>query len=404
MRTDLLGVFTVKMKTQKVNYAKLAKQYDCDWRTAKKYHEQDPKVLATRKKREVKTLIDGLEEVIAQKYLEENATAKAIYNVLVENYGYKGSYPTIKNFCKKLKTQKKEEVTLRFETTQGFQCQIDWKENVTLVSKSGEMFTFNVFLAVLGYSRLKYIEATFDRSQKTLFRCLTNTFKYFEGVPQELLFDNMRTVVDQPRTQFGKPVFNEAFKHFAQDAGFVPRACLAYRPETKGKVESVAKLMNRLYAYNDEFETVSDIQNIVFKLLDSINNEIHSTTNEKPIERFEKEKEYLNPEPNYDILSDYFTEGSIFRKVSKDSLITYQGKRYSVPKKFIGKIVTLECTNETISIYYDNIKIQEHALSNKPINYVPEDYQEIYFDRLGENDDTRKQCERNLSYFDKLGE
>jgi transposase len=36
--------------------------------------------------------------------------------------------------------------------------------------------------------------------------------------------------------------------------GFEVRSCIAYRPQTKGKVEALAKLMNNLAVYNNEFE------------------------------------------------------------------------------------------------------------------------------------------------------
>lgn len=48
---------------------------------------------------------------------------------------------------------------------------------------------------------MKYITLTWDRKQDTLFECLKDAFEYTEGVPKEIWFDNMRTVVDRPRTQ-----------------------------------------------------------------------------------------------------------------------------------------------------------------------------------------------------------
>ncbi len=404
MRDELLGVFTKSMKNQKVNYSKIARQYNCDWRTVKRYHKNDPSVLVVRKPREINKITDGFEDVIKHKFLEEKANAKAIFDVLCDNYGFKGSYSTVKRFCREIREQKVAEAILRFETNPGLQCQIDWKEKLTLVNRAGEEFEINIFLAVLGFSRLKYIEITLDRSQTTLFHCLTNAFKYFKGVPKELLFDNMRTVVDKSRTQFGNAVFNKVFEYFANDAGFVPKACLAYRPETKGKVESVANLMNRVYAYNYEFDTFEELIIIGRKLLEKINSEIHGTTLERPIDRFQKEKEYLNPEPNYDILIDYFNDTKLNRKVSKESLINFRGKRYSVPKNFINKNVTLQCVNDTLEIYYEGRKIAEHSVSSKPINYDSSHYKEIFFQKFKDNDLTRKQCEMNLSYFDKLGD
>lgn len=57
--------------------------------------------------------------------------------------------------------------------------------------KTGEVVTCNIFLYVLGYSRIQYLEVTFDHSQKTLFQCLNQAFYETGGIPQEIRFDNM---------------------------------------------------------------------------------------------------------------------------------------------------------------------------------------------------------------------
>jgi len=100
----------------------------------------------------------------------------------------------------------------------------------------------------------------------------------------------MRTVVDQSRTQFGEPVYNSTFIKYAQDAGFIHKSCVAYRPKTKGKVETVAKIMNRLKVYNNEFAALDDLNKIIQDLMTSINEEIQETTQEKPIERFKRNR------------------------------------------------------------------------------------------------------------------
>lgn len=66
---------------------------------------------------------------------------------------------------------------------------------------------------VLGYSRFKFLKLTTDRVQNTLFECLYEGFKYFKGVPSEILFDNMSTVVDRSKTTLKNISINKEFKH-----------------------------------------------------------------------------------------------------------------------------------------------------------------------------------------------
>lgn len=132
---------------------------------------------------------------------------------------------------------------------------MDWKEELTMINKHDEVFKVNIFLMVLGYSRMKFLHLTTDRTQAALFLCMIETFKYFEDIPHEILFDNMKTVIDRSKSTFSNVEFNKTFKYFSDDLGFKPIACRAYRPQTKGKAEALAKLTNRLVVYNEEFKS-----------------------------------------------------------------------------------------------------------------------------------------------------
>ena len=204
-------------------------------------------------------------------------------------------------FFSKHKRNEIKKATIRFETTPGQQAQVDWKENLTMISRHGEIFKVNIFLMVLGFSRIKYTCLTTDRKQNTLFLCLINAFKYFGGIPHEILFDNMKTVVDRNISTFSRVQFNETFKHFADDAGFIPIACRPYRPQTKGKVESLAKLTNRLVVYNEEFDDFDQLSKIVSDFNGEINSEVSQAIDEIPFKRLLKEKEYLKPLPMMDM-------------------------------------------------------------------------------------------------------
>ena len=403
MRKDIFEVLYMEKKENgKINYSKIAKQYNCDPRTVKRYYNERDSNPTIRKPRIIVKVIQGFEEIIEKKYVESGAPAIAIYNFLKERYGYNGSYTSIKTFTHNLKEKLINDITVRFETSPGLQCQVDWKENMLLHDKKGRGYIINIFLSILGYSRLKYIELTLDKMQPTLFKCITNAIKYFGGTPKEFLFDNMRTVVDHSRTQFNKPVYNEKFYSFAKDAGFIPKSCLAYKPRTKGKVEVVAKIMDRLKVYDYEFSNLDELNNIINDLRDIINNEVQSTTKEKPIERFQKEKEYLNCEPNYEILEAYFASRPMNRIVPKDSLITYQNKRYSVPPKYIGKQVTIEAKDNLLYIYYNKNLICSHQISEKKISYNKEHYKELLIHSSLDKNSIDNVCQTNLDLLDKL--
>ena len=79
---------------------------------------------------------------------------------------------------------------------------------------------------------------------------LESAFERFGGVPEELLFDQMRAVVlSDDRGAGGGLVLNEEFLRFAAHWGFMPRSCRPYRAQTKGKVERPIRYIRESFFY-----------------------------------------------------------------------------------------------------------------------------------------------------------
>lgn len=370
MRQDVLNEINIFLRggeKETMSKAAMARIMGCDPRTVKRYLEG----YELKKKRKIlkKSKLDKFKETIISK-LEIGCTSMAIFK-FIQKDGYTGSYSLVADFVQKHKEEQIKKATIRFETAPGLQAQVDWKENLKMISKHGELFEVNIFLMVLGYSRTKFVKLTSDKTQKTLFKCMNEAFKYFGGVPKEIIFDNMATVVDRANSRIGNVKLNTKFVQYSKDIGFNPITCRIYRPQTKGKVESLAKLVDRLQVYNHEFETYEELEKIVKMFMKEINNEISQGTNMKPIERLEKETKYLLPLPNQEVLNAYTTSPKEY-KVSKESMITYKGQKYSVPTYLIGKSVSVKETDEYIHIYYITNLITKHKKSKKILNYHKE--------------------------------
>ncbi|EEV9163979.1 IS3 family transposase, partial [Escherichia coli] len=98
------------------------------------------------------------------------------------------------------------------------------------------------YSAVLGYSRMLYIEFTDNMRYDTLETCHRNAFRFFGGVPREVLYDNMKTVVLQRDAyQTGQHRFHPSLWQFGKEMGFSPRLCRPFRAQTKGKVERMVQ-------------------------------------------------------------------------------------------------------------------------------------------------------------------
>ncbi|MCE4958084.1 IS21 family transposase [Macrococcoides caseolyticum] len=403
MRHDIYeGVIFYIMKGIKPNYAELGRQYNCDPRTVKKYYEagKENELERLKKRQQTKkaSKLDPFKEIIDEK-IELGCTAMAIFKY-IEKKGYEGKYTILREYCKNKKQNETKKATIRVETNPGIAAQVDWKEDMIMHDKFGRTYQFNIFLYVLHYSKMKYITLTWDRKQDTLFECLKDAFEYTEGVPKEIWFDNMKTVVDRPRTQFRKVVFNNLFYQFSKDANFEPIACRPYRPQTKGSVESLAKFVEqRLRPYDYEFYDAVELIGLVNDLCHELNHiEISQATEQRPIDVFNlEEKEHLNSF-NAKLLETYI-EDECIRIVSKESMINFRKGKYSVPTKYIGEEVQVIFNNSTdeLLIYFDGELIRRHDLSERKLNYFIEDKIEI----LKSDVFKHKDDEEILTYIEK---
>jgi transposase len=82
---------------------------------------------------------------------------------------------------------------------------------------------------ILGYSRIRYVESTIEISTENVMKMHLNTFIFFGGFIDTILYDNMKQVVIDRKIKASESRFNQKFMDFAEYYGFVIRLCYLYR-------------------------------------------------------------------------------------------------------------------------------------------------------------------------------
>ena len=243
----------------KINKSKLARQFGVDRRTIDRYIKHGPK----KKTRNKKSLLDDYYDVIYDTLYDTGETdidkkrvfyyKSVLYRVLTENEmipkcaqssfrRYINSKPDLAayfNGSDQKYDRKSGKPFIRFETEPGKQAQLDWKESVKLyVTDHEEPVEINVMVLLMGYSRFRVYFLTLSKTQDVLLHCLDKAFETIGGVPEELVTDNMKTVMDESRTEHRPGTVNEKFAQFAKDYGFKVRPCVAFSPQTKAYVKN----------------------------------------------------------------------------------------------------------------------------------------------------------------------
>ena len=158
-------------------------------------------------------------------------------------------------------------------------------------------------VAVLGYSRMLYIEFTDNMRYDTLETCHRNAFRFFGGVPREVLYDNMKTVVLQRDAyQTGQHRFHPSLWQFGKEMGFSPRLCRPFRAQTKGKVERMVQytrnsfyipLMTRLRPMGITVDVETANRHGLRWLHDVANQRKHETIQARPCDRWLEEQQSM---------------------------------------------------------------------------------------------------------------
>ena len=238
-----------------------------------------PRPLVAHKLDPYKAIIDARLEAFPK------LSAKRLFDE-VRAAGYPGGYGRVRDYVLATRPREPVEAPVRFETPPGHQGQVDFG---TFTLPWGRR---HALVIVLGYSRLLWLHFYPRQTMAVLMEALESAFDQFGGVPEELLFDQMRAVVlSDDRAAGGGLVLNAEFLRFAAHWGFLPRSCRPYRAQTKGKVERPIRYIRESFFYGRSFVNDDDLNEQAARWLEGTANvRRHATTGERPVDRFERDE------------------------------------------------------------------------------------------------------------------
>src|SRR5262249_30910933 len=157
-------------------------------------------------------------------------------------------------------------------------------------------------------SRAAFCQITTTRRLATFLQLHEEAFAYLGGVPNELLYDWMKTVAIG-LDERGEVEWQATFSDFARYWGFFPRLCRSYRPQTKGKVESGVGYVKKNFLCGRSATDLQDLrQQLRVWLAQVANKRVHGTTHRVVQEAWEEEKPHLlsaEGRPSYPLLDEH---------------------------------------------------------------------------------------------------
>ena len=297
-------------------------------------------------------------------YLKERLQA-GVWNAQVllrelRKRNYSGGYSILTDWLRPQREAAGVVAVRRFETPPGKQAQVDWGHLGSLAEDDDEHMLWG-FTMTLGYSRRMMAEAATNTKLGTLLRMHESAFQQWGSVPEEILYDRMRTIWTGTDER-GEIIWNSVFLDFARYWGFIPRLCRPYRAQTKGKVESGVKYVRRNFLcglLGREPGNLADFNGELRSWVSEVANQrVHGTTHQQVLLRWDEDQFAMQP-VNGRLAYPYLDDEQ--RKVARDAYVSWHSSRYSVPWEYAGKEVWVRDRGGDVEVLHGTGRIAVHA-------------------------------------------
>ncbi|MBM4029143.1 MAG: IS21 family transposase [Planctomycetes bacterium] len=270
--------------------------------------------------------------------------------------GYRGGISLVRRYVRKIRPPRGRVYQEVFYEP-GEAMQVDWGACGRI--KIGRTWRrVSVFVAVLCYSRLSYIEFSLAQRKADFYRALVHALEFFGGSPHKLIFDNLKAAVlnGSGRHACLHPEFLALCGHYCLE----PIACARRDPESKGVVEAGVRYVKRnaLQGRSEELTGWEDYRQLAVRWRDETANvRVHETTKQRPVDRFEQERSLLRPLPAV----AFDTDEVVSAVVSPLLQIKFDANRYSVPPDVARQTVLVRATATQVRVFHQGREVACHA-------------------------------------------
>ena len=288
--------------------------------------------------------------------LERGLTAQRIYQDLVADYQFAGSYESVKRFVRRLDASQPLPYR-RMECEPAQEMQVDFGRGAW-VMVGGKRKRPYVFRVVLSHSRKGYSEVVWQQSTENFIRCLENAFRAFGGVPQTIVIDNLRAAVTQ--ADWFDPQLNPKIIAFAEHYRTVVLPTKPYTPRHKGKVEAGVKYVQNNALKGRTFASLAEQNQFLAEWESGVaDTRIHGTTRQQVGRLFATvEQPQLAKLPA--TIFPVFSEA--LRQVHLDGHVEVARTYYSVPPEYVRRRVWARWDLRLVRIYNSHMEqIALHA-------------------------------------------
>jgi len=283
---------------------------------------------------------------IIEAALGQGRNAMAIWQDLVDRYGFAGRYASVKRFVRKLCGAVTPEARVVIESAPGEEAQVDYGTGPMVRDPAtGKYRRTRLFVMTLGYSRKSVRLLVFRSSTHTWAELHETAFRRLGGVTRVVVLDNLREGVLTPDIYDAtlNPLYRDVLKHY----GVVALPCRVRDPDRKGKVESGVGHAQKTPLKGQRFETLEEAQAYLDRWEERwADTRIHGTTKRQVAAMFAEEKPALQPLPVEPFRYYRYSE----RTVHLDGCVEVEAAYYGAPPGWIGRRVQVQWNSSHVRL------------------------------------------------------
>lgn len=258
---------------------------------------------------------------------------------------------------------KKLDVTLRQEHRAGEKLFVDYAgQTIPIVDPAtGEITQAQIFIATLGASSYTFAEASTAQDLPSWIRSHVHAFEFFQGVPEILVPDNLKSGVSKPCRY--EPDINPTYLELAQHYRTTVIPARIGHPRDKAKVESAVFVAERWILAslrNHDFFSIRELNQVIFRSLENLNNRKFQKLDTTRKALFESlDKLALKPLPS----TPYEYAEWKKARVNIDYHVEVDRHYYSVPYQLAREQVDVRLAATTVEILFKNTRMASHVRS-----------------------------------------
>lgn len=277
---------------------------------------------------------------------------------MLRDRGYDGSVGTLRRYVRRVRPKPRHEAFFRLTTLPGEQAQVDWG-SFGKITVGNCQRRLSCFVMVLSWSRATFARYTLDQTLESFVRCHMEAFQAFGGVPREVLYDNLKSVVLERQGDLIR--FHPQILELSGHYHFAPKPVAVRRGNEKGRVERRIRYIRDSFFAARPFSSLEDLNQQLDRWVEHTAHarNVPGDSSRTVRQALEEERDRLLQLPEHPFACDRM----LTIRSGKTPYVRFDGNDYSIPYTLTRKPLTLVASDSTVRLLDANVEVARHARS-----------------------------------------